>query len=139
MSAKDPSKVILESAQHHLKTHENEKPLAVSMDLRKSLAEQDMALISFYKQTNVEWARPLKFHLEGRSYECNCFPKCNTSIYKFVTGDTAIGPGVTRFFFSTCMEKIKTGFHIHFGMYSVPLAQCRHLSLCSLQDKHPKF
>ncbi|CAL9689654.1 unnamed protein product [Knipowitschia caucasica] len=60
LSAKDPGRVILETAQHHLQSHENEKPLTLSMDIRKSPTEQDMALISFYKQTNVAWARPLK-------------------------------------------------------------------------------
>lgn len=34
-----------------------------------------------------------------------------------LAGDTAIGNGVTSFFFSTCMEKLISGFCINFGMY----------------------
>ncbi|XP_053270973.1 G2/M phase-specific E3 ubiquitin-protein ligase isoform X3 [Pleuronectes platessa] len=78
--------------------HKMESPLLLSMDLRRSPAEQDMALISFYKQPNVEWGRPLNSRLEG---------------------DTAIGQGVTRFFFSTCIEKLKSGFCIHFANANV--------------------
>ncbi|XP_062320569.1 G2/M phase-specific E3 ubiquitin-protein ligase-like [Osmerus eperlanus] len=53
-----------------------------------------MALLSFYKRPNVEWARPLHCRLEG---------------------DVAIGKGVTRFFLSTCIEKLKSGFCINFA------------------------
>ncbi|XP_041865098.1 uncharacterized protein LOC121654828 [Melanotaenia boesemani] len=89
----DPAVAASQCADHFLRIHAMESPLTLSMDIRKRPAEQDMALISFYKQTNVEWARPLKCKLEG---------------------DAAIGNGVTRFFFSTCMEKLKSGFHINF-------------------------
>ncbi|XP_067089493.1 G2/M phase-specific E3 ubiquitin-protein ligase-like isoform X1 [Osmerus mordax] len=64
------------------------------MDTRETPAEQDMALLSFYKRPNVEWARPLHCRLEG---------------------DVAIGKGVTRFFLSTCIEKLKSGFCINFA------------------------
>lgn len=100
-------------------------PSLLSMDIR-SLAEQDMALISFYKQPNVEWGRPLNCKLEGCSninfqlskkifqvFPLNVF--CQT--IPCVTGDTAVGQGVTRLFFSTCMEKLRSGFCINFGMY----------------------
>ncbi|XP_029970792.1 uncharacterized protein LOC115405367 [Salarias fasciatus] len=85
LSISDPSTAISQCASRFLRIHETESPLLLSMDIRKSLGEQDMALISFYKRPNVEWARPLNCILEG---------------------DTAIGQGVTRFFFSTCMEKL---------------------------------
>lgn len=63
----DPSKAISQCANHFLHIHAMESSLTLSMDIRRSPAEQDMALISFYKQTNVEWARPLKCRLEGKS------------------------------------------------------------------------
>ncbi|KAG7455552.1 hypothetical protein MATL_G00257890 [Megalops atlanticus] len=97
-SVSDPTKAISQCADHFLRIHAMESPLTLCMDIRRSPAEQDMALISFYKQTNVEWARPLNCRLEG---------------------DTAIGHGVTCFFFSTCMEKMKSGFHINFANSSV--------------------
>ncbi|KAJ8366133.1 hypothetical protein SKAU_G00149640 [Synaphobranchus kaupii] len=87
-----------------------ESPLLLSMDIRKSPAEQDMALISFYKPPNVEWGRPLNCKLEG---------------------STAIGQGVTRFFFSTCMEKLKSGFCINFGMYVMCMASFQMLFILS--------
>lgn len=96
----DPSKAISQCAGRSLRNHETESPLLLSMDIRKSLEEQDMTLISFYKRPNVEWGRPLNCKLEG---------------------DTAIGEGVTRFFFSTCIEKLKSGFCINFGMYFLAL------------------
>ncbi|XP_059195012.1 G2/M phase-specific E3 ubiquitin-protein ligase-like [Centropristis striata] len=94
----DPTKAISQCVDNYLRMHKMESPLLLSMDLRRSPAEQDMALISFYKQPNVEWGRPLNCRLEG---------------------DTAIGQGVTRFFFSTCMEKLKSGFCINFGNANV--------------------
>lgn len=38
--------------------HERDSTLLLSMDIRKSPAEQDMALISFYKRPCVKWGRP---------------------------------------------------------------------------------
>lgn len=46
-----------------------ESPLRLTMDIRQSVADQDMALISFYKRPNVEWARPLECRLEGKFSE----------------------------------------------------------------------
>ncbi|XP_077381337.1 uncharacterized protein LOC144021150 isoform X2 [Festucalex cinctus] len=94
LTISDPEKAISQYAGSCLRIHEMKSPLLLSMDIRKSPAEQDMALISFYKRPNVEWGRPLNCKLEG---------------------DTAIGEGVTRFFFSTCMEKLRSGFNIHFA------------------------
>lgn len=51
------------------------------MDIRKSPAEQDMALVSFYKQPNVEWGRPLNCRLEGNSNYKSQLSKTNLSIY----------------------------------------------------------
>ncbi|XP_048090473.1 uncharacterized protein LOC125288283 isoform X2 [Alosa alosa] len=73
-------------------------PLLLSMDIRQSPIEQDMAIISFYKRPRVEWARPL-----------NCF----------LGGDAAIGLGVTHHFFSICMEKLKSGFSLSFAKTNV--------------------
>lgn len=36
-----------------------------------------------------------------------------------VAGDAAIGLGVTRFFFSICVEKLTSGFHLNFGVWFV--------------------
>ncbi|KAK0153289.1 hypothetical protein N1851_005022 [Merluccius polli] len=94
LTISDPTKAISQCADSVLRIQETKSPLLLSMDIRKSPAEQDMALISFYKRANVEWGRPLNCRLEG---------------------DTAIGQGVTRFFFSTCMEKLKSGFCINFA------------------------
>ncbi|XP_061663156.1 uncharacterized protein LOC133493618 isoform X2 [Syngnathoides biaculeatus] len=88
------SKAISCWAQHFLQIHAAENPLLLKMDLRESCAENDMALISFYKRPNVQWAYPLNCRLEG---------------------DVAVGQGVTRFFFSTILEKLKSGFSINFG------------------------
>ncbi|XP_014187163.2 uncharacterized protein LOC102296913, partial [Haplochromis burtoni] len=87
-----------ECAKNALDMHEMESPLRLIMDIRQSVADQDMALISFYKRPNVEWARPLECRLEG---------------------DTAIGQGVIRFFLSTCMEKLMSGFCINFANSNV--------------------
>ncbi|KAL4008758.1 hypothetical protein ACER0C_002610 [Sarotherodon galilaeus] len=94
----DSSKAIHECAKNALDMHEMESPLRLTMDIRQSVADQDMALISFYKRPNVEWARPLECRLEG---------------------DTAIGQGVIRFFLSTCMEKLMSGFCINFANSNV--------------------
>ncbi|XP_061127287.1 uncharacterized protein LOC133147307 isoform X1 [Syngnathus typhle] len=98
LTISDPTKAISQCADSFLRIHQTESPLLLSMDIRKSPAEQDMALISFYKRNHVEWGRPLNCKLEG---------------------DTAIGQGVTRFFFSTCMEKLKSGFSINFANSNV--------------------
>ncbi|CAL8301579.1 unnamed protein product [Boreogadus saida] len=51
----DPAKGV----ENELSLHKEENPLQLSMDIRSSPTEQDMALISFYKPPNVEWGRPL--------------------------------------------------------------------------------
>ncbi|CAL8350720.1 unnamed protein product [Boreogadus saida] len=63
----DPAKAIAQCVENHLSLHKEENPLHLSMDIRSSPAEQDMALISFYKPPNVEWGRPLNCRLEGCS------------------------------------------------------------------------
>ncbi|XP_076733149.1 uncharacterized protein LOC101468782 isoform X1 [Maylandia zebra] len=63
----DSSKAIYECAKNALDMHEMESPLRLTMDIRQSVADQDMALISFYKRPNVEWARPLECRLEANS------------------------------------------------------------------------
>ncbi|CAL8387530.1 unnamed protein product [Gadus morhua 'NCC'] len=90
----DPAKAIAQCVENHLSLHKEENPLQLTMDIRSSPTEQDMALISFHKPPNVEWGRPLNCRLEG---------------------DTAIGQGVTRFFLSSCIEKLKSGFSINFA------------------------
>nr|XP_020473179.1 uncharacterized protein LOC109970146 isoform X2 [Monopterus albus] len=87
-------KAISQFRLSQLQNHLRETPLCLSMDIRQSLAEQDMALMLFYKRPNIDWARPLNCRLEG---------------------DTAVGEGVNRFFFSTCIDKMKSGFNINFA------------------------
>ncbi|MEQ2186883.1 hypothetical protein GOODEAATRI_033411 [Goodea atripinnis] len=80
--------VVLTTQTVVLKIHAMENPLLLKMDLRDSPAEKDMALISFYKRPNVQWACPLNCRLEG---------------------DVAVGLGVNRFFFYRT-GKIEVGF-----------------------------
>ena len=63
----DPAKAIAQCVENHLSLHKEENPLQLTMDIRSSPTEQDMALISFYKPPNVEWGRPLNCRLEGCS------------------------------------------------------------------------
>ncbi|KAK5908314.1 hypothetical protein CgunFtcFv8_016386 [Champsocephalus gunnari] len=94
LTVQDPTRAISQFRDDVLSIHESKNPLLLSMDIRSSPAEQDAALICFYKKPNVEWGRPLKCRLEG---------------------DAAIGEGVSRFFFSTCMDKLNSGFCINFA------------------------
>ncbi|XP_051560014.1 uncharacterized protein LOC127444597 [Myxocyprinus asiaticus] len=64
LTISDPTKAISQCANNFCHILEMESPLLLSMDIRSRLAEQDMALISFYKRPNVEWARPLNCRLE---------------------------------------------------------------------------
>ncbi|KAE8278069.1 hypothetical protein D5F01_LYC23866 [Larimichthys crocea] len=64
------------------------------MDLRESPEDQDRTIVAFYKAHQKNWAGPLNCRLEG---------------------DTAIGEGVTRFFFSICMQKLRSGFSLNCG------------------------
>ncbi len=61
----DPTKAMSLFRDSILSHHDIKNPLLLSMDIRKSPAEQDAALICFYKKPNVEWARPLTCRLEG--------------------------------------------------------------------------
>ncbi|XP_062309977.1 uncharacterized protein LOC134014387 [Osmerus eperlanus] len=94
LTIQDPTKAMSQFRDSLFHIYEKESALVLSMDTRETPAEQDMALLSFYKRPNVEWARPLHCRLEG---------------------DVAIGKGVTRFFLSTCIEKLKSGFCINFA------------------------
>ncbi|XP_056620134.1 uncharacterized protein LOC130434164 isoform X2 [Triplophysa dalaica] len=80
--------------QEILSLHETGKPLLMSMDLRLCAQDQERELINFYKQRNVEWACPVKCNLQG---------------------DSAVGEGVTRHFFSTVLQKLKYGFNLNLG------------------------
>lgn len=94
LTIQDPAEALSACAQHYLCMHKMDSPLHLTMDIRKSSEEQDMALISFYKRPHVKWASPLKCTLEG---------------------DPAVGDGLTHFFFSQIIHKIKTGFCINFA------------------------
>ncbi|CAL8303428.1 unnamed protein product [Arctogadus glacialis] len=69
----DPAKAIAQCVENHLSLHKEENPLQLSMDIRSSPTEQDMALISFYKPPNVEWGRPLNCRLEANADETRLF------------------------------------------------------------------
>lgn len=68
--------------------------LSLSLNMFDTEEEQDSAFISFYKQTNVNWAAPFKCRLRG---------------------DAAVGEGVTRHVLSMAMQKLKTGFRLNLG------------------------
>lgn len=70
--------------------------LSLSLNMFDTEEEQDSAFISFYKQTNVNWAAPFKCRLRG---------------------DAAVGEGVTRHVLSMAMQKLKTGFRLNLGLY----------------------
>ncbi|XP_033940902.1 uncharacterized protein [Pseudochaenichthys georgianus] len=65
LTVQDPTRAISQFRDDVLSIHESKNPLLLSMDIRSSPAEQDAALICFYKKPNVEWGRPLKCRLEG--------------------------------------------------------------------------
>lgn len=61
----DPIKAISQFRETQLSNHATQAPLNLHMDMRSTPEERDRALISFYKKTHVEWARPLNCRLEG--------------------------------------------------------------------------
>ncbi|XP_062866019.1 uncharacterized protein LOC134328748 [Trichomycterus rosablanca] len=91
-SIQNPNKAMSQFRDRQLCCHAAQPPLNLHMDMRSTPADRDMALISFYKKTRVDWARPLNCKLEG---------------------DCAVGEGVTRFFFSTCIDRLKSGFSVN--------------------------
>ncbi|XP_076839455.1 uncharacterized protein LOC143488805 [Brachyhypopomus gauderio] len=97
-SIPDPIKAMSLYRETQLRNHATQAPLSLYMDMRSTPAERDGALISFYKKTRVEWARPLYCKLEG---------------------DCAVGEGVTRFFFSTCIDRLKSGFSVNLANIGV--------------------
>ncbi|KAF0047685.1 hypothetical protein F2P81_001318 [Scophthalmus maximus] len=111
LTVQDPTKVMSLFRDSILSNHESKNPLILSMDIRKNPAEQDAALICFYKKPNVKWARPLNCKLKG---------------------DAAIGEGVSRFFLSTCMDKLKSWFCINFASYIFMQIFNRSLELCEV-------
>ncbi|KAI9522077.1 hypothetical protein NQZ68_039900 [Dissostichus eleginoides] len=94
VTVQDLTRAISQFRDDVLSIHESKNPLLLSMDIRSSPAEQDAVLICFYKKPNIEWGRPLKGRFEG---------------------DAAIGEGVSHLFFSTCMDKLNSGFCINFA------------------------
>ncbi|KAE8280157.1 hypothetical protein D5F01_LYC22299 [Larimichthys crocea] len=92
--ASDPAKAARLFREALLKTHDSGPPLCLRMDLRESPEDQDRTIVAFYKAHQKNWAGPLNCRLEG---------------------DTAIGEGVTRFFFSICMQKLRSGFSLNCG------------------------
>ncbi|XP_049333312.1 uncharacterized protein LOC125801151 [Astyanax mexicanus] len=91
-SVPDPTKAMSQFREGQLHNHATETPLNMHMDMRSTPAERDRSLLSFYKKPHVEWARPLHCILEG---------------------DCAVGEGITRFFFSNSIEKLKSGFSVN--------------------------
>ncbi|XP_023822114.1 uncharacterized protein LOC105356421 isoform X2 [Oryzias latipes] len=72
--------------------------LLLSINMFDSEEDKDRSFIEFYKRNNVEWAAPFKCML---------------------TGDAAIGEGVTRHVLSMAMQKLTTGFSINLGSASL--------------------
>ncbi|KAK1172655.1 hypothetical protein AOXY_G5289 [Acipenser oxyrinchus oxyrinchus] len=88
----DPTRAAWLFKRTLLSHHETGKPLNLRMDIRESLEDQERALMTFYKAP--KWACPLKCTLEG---------------------DTAVGEGVSRYFFSKTISKLQFGFNLNLG------------------------
>ncbi|TMS16394.1 hypothetical protein E3U43_013687 [Larimichthys crocea] len=81
-----------------LHSSRDSKPLFLCVDIRQDKAEQDQALVSFYKSDNVNWTAPLLCKLEG---------------------DAARGSGVDRHMMSSVIFKLMSGFHLNLGNVAI--------------------
>ncbi|MGH0154001.1 UNVERIFIED_CONTAM: hypothetical protein FKN15_028249 [Acipenser sinensis] len=90
----DPTRAAWLFKRALLSHHETGKPLNLRVDIRENLEDQVRALMTFYKAPNIKWACPLKCTLEG---------------------DTAVGEGVNRYFFSKTISKLQFGFNLNLG------------------------
>ncbi|XP_076127984.1 uncharacterized protein LOC143109213 [Alosa pseudoharengus] len=78
--------------RNNLMKDADQKPtLVFTLDMNTTEEGRERAMIGFYKQTSVDWTRPLEVRLKG---------------------DCAIGDGVKKYFFSLCLKKIQTGLHL---------------------------
>ncbi|XP_062851900.1 uncharacterized protein LOC134314974 [Trichomycterus rosablanca] len=90
----DPERAATLYSKGILHLHETGKPLFMNMDLTMRKEDQDRELLALYKQPSVEWACPVTCKLQG---------------------DVAVGEGVTRYFFSAVIQRLKAGFSINLG------------------------
>ncbi|KAF3842704.1 hypothetical protein F7725_001553 [Dissostichus mawsoni] len=67
VTVQDLTRAISQFRDDVLSIHESKNPLLLSMDIRSSPAEQDAALICFYKKPNIELGRPLKCRFEANT------------------------------------------------------------------------
>ncbi|KAG7257295.1 hypothetical protein CRUP_008542 [Coryphaenoides rupestris] len=70
---------------------EMEQDLVIKLDMGQSPEDRERVILQFYKQPNVNWARPVRVVL---------------------IGDAAVGDGVKRFFFTQTMAKLQCGFEL---------------------------
>ncbi|XP_035987592.1 uncharacterized protein LOC118560566 isoform X2 [Fundulus heteroclitus] len=89
-SETDPQKACQLFREELLNCNSDSPRLCLSLDMFEDEEEQDSAFISFYKQSNVNWAAPFKCKLR-------------------------VGDGINRHVFSMAMGKLKTGFKINLG------------------------
>lgn len=64
---------------------------------------------------HVPWSAGLRVNFLKRIHKYILNYLYSLFYFGDLTGDTAIGQGVIRFFLSTCMEKLMSGFCINFG------------------------
>nr|XP_023660678.1 uncharacterized protein LOC111840263 [Paramormyrops kingsleyae] len=80
MTTSDPKRAALLFTRELLcKAERHAEPLCFTLDIHKSVEEQDHAILFFYKKGNVNWASPLQCKLRG---------------------DSAVGEGVNRYVLS---------------------------------------
>ncbi|XP_072554187.1 uncharacterized protein [Paramormyrops kingsleyae] len=99
MTTSDPKRAALHFTRELLcKAERHAEPLCFTLDIHKSVEEQDHAILFFYKKGNVNWASPLQCKLRG---------------------DSAVGEGVNRYVLSTICHKLRNGFHVNLGNMDV--------------------
>ncbi|XP_076129024.1 uncharacterized protein LOC143110083 [Alosa pseudoharengus] len=103
-------KMAAKMFRNNLMKDADQKPtLVFTLDMNTTEEGRERAMIGFYKQTSVDWTRPLEVRLKG---------------------DCAIGDGVKKYFFSLCLKKIQTGLHLdldNIGGKTLFIGQMDHL------------
>ncbi|CAI5660229.1 unnamed protein product [Oreochromis niloticus] len=98
--ASDPQDAAVLFKRHLLKEKEENPTITAIIDIRQDQTSQSREIIAFYKRPQIDWAGPFRCSLQG---------------------DTAVGTGVQRHFFSMAMLKLQHGFNIHSGAANMTL------------------
>ncbi|KAK2886129.1 hypothetical protein Q8A67_016966 [Cirrhinus molitorella] len=107
----DPQKACRKFCEELLSQNEYCPSLSIHINQLGTVDEQDRTLISFYKMDSSNWSAPLRCSL---------------------TGDSAVGKGVTRHVLSMVMQKLTTGFTLNLGSSTTALFEGPCLSGLSL-------